>query len=151
MLSRMSQVDYLTINSVSASSLCQVGDSTHMVLRTRALAVKREFPFFYGNEGSFDDYNVFSEPIPQPTIETINMQVNNVTPFIKVNRIDIKGCSFSSVIHIGSTCTLDAEARIKHIRQLDGIESKTPDVGLEKELNMTADDVETTLEDDSTG
>ncbi|WP_350019808.1 spore germination protein GerPE [Priestia flexa] len=151
MLSRMSQVDHLTINSVSSSSVCQIGDSTQIVLKTRALAIKREFPFFYGREGNFDDYDVFNEPIPQPLIEAVNMQVTNLAPIIKVNRINIKGCSFSSIIHIGSTCTLDAESRIKHIRQLDGIESKTPDVGLEKELNMTADDVETTLEEDSTG
>ena len=118
MLSRTSSVNYIEINSLSASSFCQIGDSTEIHLLNKALADRRQYPFFYGREGNFDDYAIFSEPIPHGDYEPIPVQTWNEIPLIRVNRIDIKGCSFSSVIHIGSTCNVYAEARIKHIREL---------------------------------
>ncbi|UZW66457.1 spore germination protein GerPE [Priestia flexa] len=150
MLSRISQVNHLTLNSLLSSSLCQIGDSTHIVLKTRVLAIKREYPLFYGREGDFNSYDVFNEPIPQPINEFINMQVNNTAPLIKVDRVTIRGCSFSSVIHVGSTCTIDAEARIKHIRQLEGDTPQTPDISIEKQLSTTASELQETLQDDAT-
>ncbi|TYR79562.1 spore germination protein GerPE [Priestia megaterium] len=134
MLSRTSHVQYIEINSLLSCSLCQIGDSTHMSLLTRALAVKREYPLFYGREGDFDDYVIFSEPIPQAAMEPINMRVTNEIPMIHVNRIDVTGCSFSSVVHVGSTCVVYAESRVKHIRQLQGDQPQIEKTSLEKQL-----------------
>ncbi|MBM7620698.1 hypothetical protein JOC95_002553 [Bacillus tianshenii] len=58
-------------------------------------------------------------PIPIVN-ENVQMCVNNVNPNIFVNRIKIKGISSSSVLQVGSTNTIFAEAKIKHIRQLLG-------------------------------
>ncbi|WML49624.1 spore germination protein GerPE [Neobacillus sp. PS3-34] len=73
---------------------------------------------FFGNEGSFD-YPVFTEPIPLPPItEPFRMYRQNINPVIRVSSIDLIGATAASVIHIGSTCHVQLEARIKHIRQL---------------------------------
>ncbi len=46
MLSRTSSVNYIEINSLSASSFCQIGDSTEIHLLNKALADRRQYPFF---------------------------------------------------------------------------------------------------------
>ncbi|MBM7702637.1 spore germination protein GerPE [Metabacillus iocasae] len=120
MLTRTSFVNNITIDSLSSSSITQVGDSTNLILLTRALAVRREYPLFYGREGNFDDYAVFKEDIPVLPITPIAITTYNEVPAIRVNYIDIIGVGFSSVVHIGSTCNVYAESRIKHIRQLLG-------------------------------
>ncbi|MFC4322320.1 spore germination protein GerPE [Litchfieldia salsa] len=119
MFRRLSVVESIYVNSVSFSSVLQIGDSSHITPVTQALAVKREYPLFFSNEGNFNEYSVFTRPIPAVSIEeSFNMATFNEKPNIKVNTIRVTGASASSVIHIGSTNNIRAEARIKHIRQL---------------------------------
>ncbi|WP_078548236.1 spore germination protein GerPE [Litchfieldia alkalitelluris] len=119
MFRRLSRVNTIYVNSVSFSSTFEIGDSKYITPVMRALAVKREFPLFFSNEGNFNEYSVFTRPIPQvPTEEIFNMTVSNEAPSINVNSIRVTGISSSSVVHIGSTNLINAEARIKHIRQL---------------------------------
>ncbi|MEW4285412.1 spore germination protein GerPE [Priestia koreensis] len=122
---RTSYVDIINIKSVSSCSLLQVGDSQVINMFTKALADQREYPLFYGREGDFDDYSVFSEPIPQflPGAR-VDMNVINDCSAIKVHSIKVIGTSFSSLIHVGSTCDIFGEARVKHIRELETAESK---------------------------
>lgn len=118
MLSRLSSVQSLRTEILSFSSVMQIGDSTFVNAFSRALAVQRQDEIFLGNEGSFD-YPVFTEPIPLPPItEAVRMHRQNVNPVIRVSSIDLIGATAASVIHIGSTCHVQLEARIKHIRQL---------------------------------
>lgn len=119
MLSRISSVQDFKAEIVAFSSVIQIGDSSFVNTFTRALAVQREEEFFIGSEGSFDAFSIFKEPIPIPPItEKISISRQNLSPVINVSRMNIIGTSASSIIHIGSTCHVQLESRVKHIRQL---------------------------------
>jgi spore germination protein PE len=119
MLSRSSSVDCLNIKTVSFSSIIQLGDSTHINSLSRVLAIQKETDTFYGSEGSFQEYRIFTEPIPiSPLNENIVIQTRNMNPIIKVGRIDIIGVSAASTIQIGNNKTVYQESRVKHIRHL---------------------------------
>ncbi|WP_342430213.1 spore germination protein GerPE [Neobacillus sp. FSL H8-0543] len=119
MLQRTSIVDTIKIKSVLIASTVQLGDSRIINGFSRALAVQREVDTFFGNEGNFSSYPVFSEPIPfQPLTEPLNISTHNCNPSIKVHNIDITAISASSILHVGNSEHISMEARIKHIRQL---------------------------------
>jgi spore germination protein PE len=118
-LQRSSYVDNIEIKFVSYSSTVQLGDSCIINGLSRAIAVQREAEIFFGNEGNFSSYPIFSGPIPfQPINETLAFSPQNFNPIIKVNHIDIIGISASSLLHVGNSQQVSMEARIKHIRQL---------------------------------
>jgi spore germination protein PE len=116
----MSCVHALDIISIVESSICQIGDSSHLEAEVKVLAVQREYPLFFGQEGNFQDYLTFTEEIPVAPLEFVNMNTIHESPAIKVNRINITGISSSSLAHIGSTETFSAESRVLNIRQLSG-------------------------------
>ncbi|WP_312475565.1 spore germination protein GerPE [Neobacillus sp.] len=119
MFQRTSKVDKINVNIISFASLLQLGDSCIINGLSRALAVQREAEIDFGNEGSFADYRVFSEPIPfQPIYEAFSFIPHNPMPLIKVQNIDIIGISSSSILHVGNSKHISMEARVKHIRQL---------------------------------
>jgi spore germination protein PE len=119
MLQRTSYVDNVAVKIASFASTIQLGDSCIINGLSRALAVQREAEIFYGNEGSFAAYSVFSKPISLPPItEPINFRIHNPKPLIKVQNIDIIGVSSSSILHVGNSKHISMEARVKHIRQL---------------------------------
>ncbi|MCM3573231.1 MULTISPECIES: spore germination protein GerPE [Mesobacillus] len=120
MLQRITCVDHIKIDSVSFSSIFQIGDSEQIQAISRALAVQREAEIFFDNEGNFDVFPIFSEPIPfQPTDEeNVVFSTHNLNPVLKVRNIDILGASSSSVVHLGNSRNIAMEARVKHIRQL---------------------------------
>ncbi|WP_174730713.1 spore germination protein GerPE [Mesobacillus harenae] len=129
MLNRTSKVNKINIATLAFSSVLQIGDSTIINGFSRAIAVQREAEIFYSNEGNFDAYSIFREPIPLPALnEAATMFTHHLNPVIKVNSIDIIGTSASSVIHIGNTQKVSLEARVKHIRQLLPMEEEqSPD------------------------
>ncbi|WP_041967412.1 spore germination protein GerPE [Mesobacillus selenatarsenatis] len=119
MLQRITCVDHIKIDSVSFSSIFQIGDSEQILAVSRALAVQREAEIFFDNEGNFDAFPVFSEAIPfQPPDEEIIFSTHNLNPVLKVRNIDILGASSSSIVHLGNSRNIAMEARVKHIRQL---------------------------------
>lgn len=119
MLQRTACVDRIKVDSVSFSSIFQIGDSQHIQALSRALAVQREAEIFFDNEGSFAAYPIFSEAIPfTPVDEIISSFTQNLNPVLKVRNIEIMGASSSSVVHLGNSCHISMEARVKHIRQL---------------------------------
>ncbi|KMY55492.1 hypothetical protein AC623_17385 [Bacillus sp. FJAT-27231] len=119
MFKRTSIVQDTRVITVADSSVFEIGDSATMTLRNRVLAVQRQAELFFGNEGNFNDYPIFSRPRLTPLIdENLTVTRYNLSPFIRVNHISIVGVASSSVLHIGSTGIIDAESRIKHIRQL---------------------------------
>ncbi|WP_223700748.1 spore germination protein GerPE [Sutcliffiella deserti] len=118
---RISRVNEVNVLSLAFSSYLHIGDSFHINAKNKALAVKREFPRYYGNEGSFDAYSIFSIASPMTVIdEPLCMSVKNPNPNICVDNITVNGVSSSSVLQIGSSQSIYAEARVKHIRQLIG-------------------------------
>jgi spore germination protein PE len=117
MLPRISIVDDINVNSVGVASTLQIGDSEAMVPRSRAFALQREHPIYFGNEGSFSAFPIFSRPIPRPVInENVHMEIINESPVIKVKDVNILSVSAASIVQTGSTKWIDSEARIKHIR-----------------------------------
>ncbi|MFC3883672.1 spore germination protein GerPE [Bacillus songklensis] len=124
MQKRMSCVNKLDIITILFGSICQIGDSVCVDANSKVLAVQREYPLFYGREGRFEDYTVFREPFTPPKPRFINMCVQNEIPVIKVNNIKLTALSTSSIVHIGSSETVNMEARVKNIRQLIG--ERTP-------------------------
>ncbi|MBT2678137.1 spore germination protein GerPE [Bacillus sp. ISL-35] len=116
---RIAIVDQIKIDSVIFSSVFQIGDSQQIQAFSRALAVQREKEEFYDNEGEFSAFPIFSEPITfQPDVETIISSTHNINPVLKVRSINILGVSSSAVVHLGNSCNISMEARVKHIRQL---------------------------------
>jgi spore germination protein PE len=119
MLQRSSYVDNIAVKIVSFSSILQLGDSCIINGLSRALAVQRESEIFLGNEGNFNAYSIFSEPIPfAPVNEPFTFRTHNPKPLIKVQKIDVIGFSSSSILHVGNSKHISMEARVKHIRQL---------------------------------
>ena len=118
MLKRYSIVNSLEGVTLAFSSLYQIGDSQNINALSKAYAVQREKEFFLTSEGTFDS-EVFTSPIELPRINP-NIRVNrlNLCP-IKVNTMYIRATSFSSIIHIGNTCNVYMEGRVKNIRQLE--------------------------------
>lgn len=119
MLQRTSHVQSINVDIVSFASIIQVGDSSKINSHSRALAVQREFELFYGNEGNYSNYQVFSEPIPlSPINENVAFISHNLNPIIKIDKVSITGISSSSILHIGNSQNVSLEARVMHIRQL---------------------------------
>lgn len=119
MISRLSTVDYIFVNSIGFSSILEIGDSKKITPVSTALAIQRELPLFFTNEGSFSKYPIFKRKLPKiPFTENINMAICNQKPIIKVGSVKVTGVSASAVMQIGSTELIDAEARVKHIRML---------------------------------
>lgn len=132
MLQRITCVDHIKIDSVSFSSIFQIGDSEQIQAISRAMAVQREAEIFFDNEGNFNAFPVFSEAIPfQPASEdNVVFATHNINPVLKVRNIDILGASSSSVVHLGNSCNIAMEARVKHIRQLLPRNNKSDEEGI---------------------
>jgi spore germination protein PE len=112
-------VTSLEVYALSFGSTLQIGDSTYINGLTRAIAVQRDADIFFGDEGDFSKYPIFSEPIPfLPIEEELTYESHNYNPNIKVNNIHVLGISTSSALHIGNTEHVSLESRVKHIRQL---------------------------------
>lgn len=115
----ISVVDNVSVKTIALSSNFQIGDSSNINANALAFAVQREVEIFYGNEGRFQDYAIFSEVIPTPPIsENVKINRYNANPTIYVSDIRIIGITASSIFHIGNTKEVNLESRIHHIRQL---------------------------------
>ncbi|OIU72554.1 spore germination protein GerPE [Rossellomorea aquimaris] len=119
MFKRYSMVNELRGETLSFSSVYQLGDSQSIFSTTKAFAVQREREFFLGSEGRFDA-EVFNQLVELPPINPrISVSRLNLSP-IKVNCMHVLATAFSSVVHIGNTCNVYMDSRVKHVRQLKG-------------------------------
>ncbi|MGE6630913.1 spore germination protein GerPE [Bacillus sp. NPDC077027] len=128
MIKRTSQVKFAKVNSVGISSIVQIGDTQEMRPEVKVLAVQRTISLFYGYEGNFTakENEVYFEPIPLMLPErSVRTAFFHETPVIKASSIHVEGVSSSSIMQIGSTCSFNATARVKHIRELFS-ETKNP-------------------------
>lgn len=111
-------VGFFKVIEIKLSSILQFGDSLCLTPETKALAVLRSQSSYYGDEGDFSS-PIFTNPIPGPSLdEELEMEIINESPYIKVESIKIIGVSASGIVQIGSNQCIDAESRIKHIRQM---------------------------------
>jgi spore germination protein PE len=119
MYRRTSIVPNIYINSLAFSAVFEIGDADTIQANSRAIAVQRQFPLFLKDEADFSSYPIFSEPIPSPDLdESVSSTFIHENPVIKVQSLYLVGASNSSVIQVGSSKNVKAEARVKHIRQL---------------------------------
>jgi len=130
MFVRTSIVDTLKLNTLSFSSIVEIGDSIYIQGFSRALAVQREKDIFFGNEGNFNVFPAFSKnPRFEAIDENFSMYQEQLNPIIKVNSIDIIGVSAASIIHIGSSKHISMESKVAHLRHLlpkKGVPSTPP-------------------------
>lgn len=115
---RWSLVRNIKINSITQSSILQIGDNETIKPEAKVLAVQREVAQFNGDEGDLDSYPVFSRELPKVSVtEPITMSITNECNNIHVGFITILGVSTSGVIQVGKNEKIEAESRVKHIRQ----------------------------------
>lgn len=126
MNARVSVVKNIKILDTSASTIVHIGDAVKVKPRAKVIEVEREVPSFIEKDANFSDYAAFTIPIPQPTIqEDVQMTIKNKSSWIKVNQVNIRDISVSSVFQVGSNKSIDTESRYKHIRQVS--HNKTPE------------------------
>ncbi|HZG83960.1 spore germination protein GerPE [Paenibacillus sp.] len=116
---RWSVVGDLYVNTLSNSGILLIGDGERADNRSRAIAVKREYPVFRGDEGSFERYALFRAAIPSPkAMEEPEVRIVNEGGAIRVGRVAVIAASNTAVVQIGSTGSVSNEARTKQFRQL---------------------------------
>lgn len=115
----MSSVNHLIILELSSTSVLECGDSACVAPSNRSIAVQRERAIFWENEFTFDLYPIFQMELPQPPVEEqVHKETRNESPVIQVNNIQVSFVAASSIVHIGSSDKICADARIKHVRHL---------------------------------
>lgn len=125
MLTRVSKVDNIEVKSVIFGSHIQIGDSNELNGLARVLAVQRQREVFFGNEGDFSLFKIYSYPLPLPPInEPLTIHTTSPNPIIKVGSIDVTALSTSAFMHIGNTNHITMESRILHIRQIENVDNK---------------------------
>ncbi|MBX4149260.1 spore germination protein GerPE [Paenibacillus lautus] len=116
-MKRHSHVDHMYIINISDSSACICGESGHIDANTRALAVQRQVPVFFEDEGDYEDYSIFSRSIPTwPPQSDVELNIIQDHKKIHVGCIDIIATASASVVHVGPNDTMDLESRVKAIR-----------------------------------
>ncbi|MFJ5963852.1 MULTISPECIES: spore germination protein GerPE [unclassified Bacillus (in: firmicutes)] len=121
MMKRTSQVKFSKVNSVGISSVVQIGDTQELCPKIKVLAVQRTISLFYSYEGNFNakEFEVYYQSIPKMLPErSVRTAFYHEKPVIKVSSIHVEGVSSSSIYQIGSSCEINAVARVKHIREL---------------------------------
>lgn len=119
MMPRTTKVKQIRINSISRSSIFQIGDAKEIEPNADILAVQKE-----GGVSSDKGFELEQYPIFRTTLQTISDPEIVVGdhchhyPNISVNTIDITGASSSAIVQLGSNKKIDSLARQKHIRIL---------------------------------
>ncbi|MBS4177432.1 spore germination protein GerPE [Lederbergia citrea] len=128
MWKRNSFVQFIDVKSLILTGILEIGDSVQLRANHNILAVQRKQEIEFGNEGNFQAFPIFSEPIPIPPLPEPPPLIRkyNESPNIRVGQIHVEGISTSAIMHIGSTNDVYLESRVLHIRQLPGKEEIEP-------------------------
>jgi spore germination protein PE len=110
----------LYVNSVSSSSIVQLGDNDFSTLSNKVLAVQRAIPNFEDDEFRFASYRIYFLPklTLQPCV-AVAFQSCSSLPNIQVGTVYLLGVTASSNLRVGCGGPLIAESRIKDIRQFN--------------------------------
>ncbi|EEL66186.1 spore germination protein gerPE [Bacillus cereus F65185] len=115
----MSIVQNVSIISLGIAAVFQVGDANQMELKSRAIAVHREIPFYIRGEGRFDAFEIFTDEhitIPKRTTD-VKLNIVNECPFIEVNNVELRTLLNSGCFQIGNVDYGFNNSRIIQIRQ----------------------------------
>lgn len=119
MLHHVSIVQNVSIISLGIAAVFQVGDANQMELKSRALAVHREFPCYIKDEGRLDAFKIFTDEyitIPKRTTD-VKLNIINECPFIEVNNVELRTLLNSGGFQIGNVDYVFNNSRIMQIRQ----------------------------------
>lgn len=119
MLHHVSIVQNVSIISLGIAGVFQVGDANQMELKSRAIAVHREIPFYIRGEGRFDAFEIFTDEhitIPKRTTD-VKLNIVNECPFIEVNNVELRTLLNSGCFQIGNVDYVFNNSRIMQIRQ----------------------------------
>ncbi|AOM04323.1 MULTISPECIES: spore germination protein GerPE [Bacillus] len=119
MLHHVSIVQNVSIISLGITAVFQVGDANQMELKSRAIAVHREIPFYIRGEGRFDAFEIFTDEhitIPKRTTD-VKLNIVNECPFIEVNNVELRTLLNSGCFQIGNVDYGFNNSRIIQIRQ----------------------------------
>ncbi|KRG16666.1 hypothetical protein ACA30_00605 [Virgibacillus soli] len=119
MWKRNSMVQTIHITNIIFSSILEIGDTVRTRGYSRALADQRREEIFFGNEGNFGTYSIFSEPTIMPPLPPLpKIEKYHALPNIRVGNIRIKGLSASAITQVGNTHNVYMDSKIHHIRHL---------------------------------
>ncbi|KIL45643.1 spore germination protein GerPE [Jeotgalibacillus soli] len=110
-----STVNHVLINTLSFSSVIQIGDSALIDSHSNIIAVHREVEVFFGQEAPFEHYSIFYRPSAAGRLTMINHLLHPTENHAET--INIVGISASSVLHVGDSSHVRMVSRTKHIRQ----------------------------------
>jgi spore germination protein PE len=110
----------LFVNSVSSSSIVQLGDNDYSNLSNKVLAVQRAIPNFEDDEYRFASYRIFYLPklTLQPNV-AVAFQSRSPLPNIQVGSVEMLGVTAASYLRVGCGGPLVAESRILDIRHFN--------------------------------
>ncbi|WP_162632562.1 spore germination protein GerPE [Paraliobacillus zengyii] len=116
-----SNVKLVRVNSIGYSSILEIGDAKRSKQTSKAIAIQRESDIQSDEGIAFSDFPIFERPSPSFTPGTpVIRRTTNHKAMITVNSVDVTGLSASSVMQVGNLKSIQSEARIKHIRILQG-------------------------------
>ncbi|GMR64922.1 spore germination protein GerPE [Bacillus cereus] len=119
MLHHVSVVQNVSIISLGITAVFQVGDANQMELKSRALAVHREFPCYIKDEGRLDAFEIFTDEhitIPKRSTD-VKLNIVNECPFIEVKDVELRTLLNSGCFQIGNVDYAFNNSRIMQIRQ----------------------------------
>ncbi|MGE7872833.1 spore germination protein GerPE [Bacillus paramycoides] len=119
MLHHVPVVQNVSIISLGIAAVFQVGDANQMELKSRALLVHREIPYYLKGEGHFDAFEVFTDEYITMPKRTTDVKVNiiNERPFIEVNNVEVRTLLNAGCFQIGNVDYAFNNSRIMQIRQ----------------------------------
>lgn len=119
MYKRTSHVNQVNINSLTLSSIFEIGDAEEATPRSRALAVQKEGALFTDQDFPFSDFPIYAAELPRFDRQlVINQTRVPCDPYIHVDSVHIQGISSASVFQIGNLDHIETDTRIKHFRIL---------------------------------
>ncbi|WP_163583374.1 spore germination protein GerPE [Gracilibacillus saliphilus] len=119
MMPRTTNVKQTRINSISHSSLFQIGDTKELKPQADVLAVQKEGGISSDKGFELNQYRIFNTTIPSiPDPEIVVSNHCHHHQNIYVSNIDVTAISTSAITQLGSSKKINSLARLKHIRIL---------------------------------
>ncbi|SFL38037.1 spore germination protein PE [Gracilibacillus orientalis] len=119
MTPRTTRVKQIKMDSLSYSSLFQIGDANEIEPNADVLAVQKEGGISSDKGFELNQYPIFNRTIQTiPDTEVVVGEHCHHEKNISVSTIDIMAVSTSSVVQLGCNKKIDSLARQKHIRIL---------------------------------
>lgn len=115
---RTTYVKDLALLTLSYSSVLEIGDAQTATPFSNVIAVQKEGGFQTDEGYEFEQFPIFSQETPSIPKKNLEQLHVHHSPNIQVDHINITGVSTSSIVQLGNLNSIDAEARVKHIRIL---------------------------------